>query len=222
MGDRADDVTAAVGDLGTSVLSDALDRLGLAGTMLGIAPLRRAWRMSGRAFTVRYRAARGWAAGTVGDYIDDVPPGGVVLLENGGRTDCTVWGSILTDVAVRRALAGTVIDGVCRDTNEALELDYPLFTRGVYMRTGKDRVEVAAVEEPLTIGGAQVQPGDLVVGDGDGVVVIPRREEAAVLETAREVEATEQRIREAVAEGASLREARAEFGYHTLQREARG
>ena len=94
------------------------------------------------------------------------------MLDNGGRTDCTVWGDILTAVAHQRGIAGTVIDGVSRDVRRALELGYPIYSRGRFMRTGKDRVEVAEVGGPVTIGGVQVAPGDLLVGDDDGVVAI--------------------------------------------------
>ncbi len=99
------------------------------------------------AFTVRYVTA-GSPPGTVGDYLDDVPPGGVVVLDNGGRTDCTVWGDILTAMADQRGVAGTVIDGVCRDVQRALGLVYPIYSRGRFMRTGKDRVEVSDVGRP--------------------------------------------------------------------------
>src|SRR5579863_7581801 len=96
--------------LDTTALSDALDRLGISGQCLGIKPLDHRFRMTGRAFTLLYGPA-GSPPGTVGDYIDDVPPGGVVVLDNGGRENATVWGDILTWVASRRGIAGTVIDG---------------------------------------------------------------------------------------------------------------
>ena len=81
--------------------------------------------MTGRAFTILYGPA-GTPPGTVGDYIDDVAAGSVVVLDNGGRENATVWGDILTAVAHRRGIAGTVIDGACRDTHLSLELDYPM------------------------------------------------------------------------------------------------
>jgi 4-hydroxy-4-methyl-2-oxoglutarate aldolase len=102
-------------ELPTAAISDALDSLGLAGQCLGILPLDRQIRLVGRAFTVRYRAAGTVTQGTVGDYIDDVKAGEVCVLDNGGRLDCTVWGDILTMAAHKRAVAGTVINGVCRD-----------------------------------------------------------------------------------------------------------
>jgi hypothetical protein len=98
-----------------------------------------------------------------------------------------------------------------------VELSYPVFSRGTYMRTGKDRVEMAAIEEPVSIGGHLVRPGDLVVGDSDGVAVIPAEREQQVLHRAWTIHRTEQRIRDAIAAGMSLREARAKYGYHSPQ-----
>ena len=133
----------------TATISDALDRLGRPGSMLGIAPLFDGARLCGRAFTVRYVTATS-PPGTVGDYLDDVGPGEVVVLDNGGRVDCTVWGDILTAMADNRGVAGTVIDGVCRDVQRALGLGYPIYSRGRFMRTGKDRVEVSDVGTPVS------------------------------------------------------------------------
>lgn len=203
----------------TATLSDALDRIGRPGSLLGIAPLGDGRRLAGRAYTVRYVAA-GTPPGTVGDYLDDVPPGDVVVLDNGGRTDCTVWGDILTALAHDKGVVGTVIDGVCRDVRRALDVGYPMFSRGRFMRTGKDRVEVAAVAVPVTIGGVQVRPGDLLVGDDDGVVAIAADVEEQVLAIAAEIADREERILAAALGGASLAAARAEFGYHDLQRKA--
>lgn len=114
--------------LDTPAVSDALDKLGLPGQCLGIMPLDHyATPIVGPAFTVRYVSAS-TPPGTVGDFIDDVADGDVVVIDNGGRTDCTVWGDIMTQYAGQRRIAGTVIDGVCRDVSRALGDGYPLFT----------------------------------------------------------------------------------------------
>ena len=85
------------------------------------------------------------------------------------------------------------------------------------MRTGKDRVQVEATNRPVNIGDARVTPGDILRGDADGVLVIPRVHEDAVLAAAEEIDAVEQRIRKAVSEGQTLAEARKSLGYHQLQ-----
>jgi 4-hydroxy-4-methyl-2-oxoglutarate aldolase len=202
--------------LDTTSLSDAMDRLGIVGQCLGIKPLDHRFRMTGRAFTILYGPA-GSPAGTVGDYIDDVAPSSVVVLDNGGRENATVWGDILTWVAHKRGVAGTVIDGACRDTHLARELVYPIYSRSYSMRTGKDRVQVEAMNCAVNIGDARVQPGDILRGDADGVVAIPKEREEEILSAAEEINRIEAQIRHFVNEGMTLAEARKRLGYHQLQ-----
>src|SRR5215216_544402 len=202
--------------LDTTSLSDALDRLGIAGQCLNIKPLDWTFQMTGRAYTILYGPSA-TPSGTVGDYIDEVEPGGVIVLDNGGRENATVWGDILTWVATRRGIAGTVIDGACRDTRLARELGYPIFSRSYSMRTGKDRVQVEGVNSVVNVGDARVAPGDILRGDADGVIVIPRAHEDAVLAAAEDIDAIEQKIRSAINEGKTLAAARRELGYHSLQ-----
>jgi regulator of RNase E activity RraA len=202
--------------LDTTSLSDALDRLGIAGQCLNIKPLEWTYQLTGRAYTLLYGPSAA-PSGTVGDYIDDVDAGSVIVLDNGGRENATVWGDILTWVATRRGVAGTVIDGACRDTRLARELGYPIFSRSYSMRTGKDRVQVEGVNCVVDIGDARVAPGDLMRGDADGVLVIPKAHEEAVLAAAEQIDATEQKIRAAIEEGQTLAAARRALGYHSLQ-----
>jgi len=202
--------------LDTTALSDAMDRLGIAGQCLGIKPLEHKFRLSGRAFTILYGPSAS-PSGTVGDYIDDVEPGGIVVLDNGGREDATVWGDILTWVAHERRIGGTVIDGACRDTHLAHQLAYPIFSRSYSMRTGKDRVQVEAMGGTVNIGDARCSAGDILRGDSDGVIVIPKAHETAILEAAEQIDAVENEIRRAVQQGMTLREARTQHGYHSLQ-----
>ena len=202
--------------LDTTSISDALDRLGIAGQCLNIKPLDHTFQLAGRAFTILYGPA-GSPPGTVGDYIDEVEPGSVIVLDNGGRENATVWGDILTWVAHKRGVAGTVIDGACRDTYLARELGYPIYSRSYSMRTGKDRVQVEAMHGPVNVGDARVNDGDILRGDADGVLVIPREHENAVLDAAEEIDRVEQHIRALLNEGKTLKEARQQLGYHGLQ-----
>lgn len=212
------EIVALFEGLDTPGVSDAMDKLGLPGQCMGIAPLDNYRKtVVGPAFTVKYVAAT-VPAGSVGDFIDDVPEGAVVVLDNDGRTDCTVWGDIMTQYAGVRRIAATVIDGVCRDVAKALDDGYPLFTRGRFMRTGKDRVQVDSVNTPVSIGTARVVPADIVVADANGVVVVPRGRAREVAELARSIEKVESQIREQIAAGRTLGQARAELGYHLLQR----
>ncbi|WP_130648052.1 RraA family protein [Egicoccus halophilus] len=202
---------------GTATISDALDSQGIEGCALGLMPIDRSVAMAGRAFTVRYRRISPTDPGTVGDYLDDVPAGAVVVLDNAGDESCTVWGDILTQMASRKGVAGTVIDGACRDTQRAVDLGYPLYSRVRTMRTGKDRVEVSDVQEPVSLSGVQVAPGDLIVGDCDGVVVVPQAVEAAVLDAAKRINEAEAQIESLLEQGHSIREARERAQYHKLQ-----
>ncbi len=203
--------------LSTSTVSDALDRLGIAGQCLGIKPVDVKFRLCGRAYTMRTVPAE-VVPGSVGDYIDDVPAGSVVVIDNGGRQDKTVWGDILTFLADRMGVAGTVIDGNCRDIHRCIEINYPVFSRGWSMRTGKDRVQLDDINIPVSIGDARVEPGDIMLGDADGVLVIPKEHEDKVIELAQEIDEAEEAILEAIADGLRLDEAREKFKYHQLQK----
>lgn len=202
--------------IGVTTLSDALDRLGVEGQCLGIMPFDRGMAFAGQAFTIRMVPV-GLSGGSVGDYIDEVQPGQVVVLDNNGRLDATVWGDILTLVAHGKKIAGTVIDGVCRDIGRSIELGYPIFARANTMRTRKGRVTAEAYNVTVQIAGVRVEPGDWLVGDDDGVIAIPAARVEDVLAIAAEIAAAETRIREAVLAGARLDEARKAARYHALQ-----
>jgi regulator of RNase E activity RraA len=210
------DIADKLKSLGVTTLSDALDKLGIEGQCLGIMPFDHSMAFAGPAFTIRMVPV-GLSGGSVGDYIDDVEPGQVVVLDNGGRMDVTVWGDILTMVADRRKIAATVIDGVCRDIGRSIELGYPIFARGNTMRTGKDRVTADAYNIVVQIAGVRVAPGDWLVGDGDGVISIPAARIDDVLGVAGQIVAAEESIRNAISEGSRLDKARAALRYHTLQ-----
>ena len=211
------ELVALLEGLDTPGVSDAMDKLGLHGQALGIMPLADyAKAVIGPAFTVKYVPASN-PPGTVGDFIDDVAPGDVVVIDNDGHTDCTVWGDIMTQYAGLRGIAATVIDGVCRDVGKALGDGYPMFTAGRFMRTGKDRVQVESVNTTVAIGTVRVAARDIVVADANGVVIVPRNRAREVANAARKIEEAESRIREQIAAGKTLGEARATLGYHKLQ-----
>jgi 4-hydroxy-4-methyl-2-oxoglutarate aldolase len=210
------DVRDRLARLDTPALSDALDRLGIDGQAVGIVALDRGATLTGQAYTVRM-LPRGLSGKSVGDYIDDVPAGDVVVIDNQGRLDATVWGDILTTIAARNGVEGTVIDGVCRDLRRALELDYPIYARANTMRTGKDRVAAEAYNQPIQLAGIRVEPADWIVGDADGIVIVPATRADDIVTAAEEITATEDRIRDAVADGDPLLAVRERLRYHDLQ-----
>lgn len=205
-------------DLSNAEISDALDALGLPGSAQGLAGVTGSQRILGPAFTVRFEPLDDAQPGTVGDFIDDVAPGQVIVLDNGARTDCTVWGGILSQIASEKGIAGTVINGVCRDSHEAVECGYPIFSRGVFMRTGKDRVQVDEVGGSVSLGDVRVNPGDLVSGDRDGIVVVPAARAREVLDRAVKIRNAEIEIIALTRSGMTLAQARQQIGYHALQR----
>ncbi len=124
--------------LDTTSVSDAVDKLGLGPCgLLHVRSVIPGTMICGQAFTVHYTPC-GQVAGTVGDFLDDVEPGQVVVIDNAGRDYCTVWGDIMSATAQLKKVAGTVIDGVCRDVPAIRKMAYPVFSVGCYMVTGKD------------------------------------------------------------------------------------
>jgi 4-hydroxy-4-methyl-2-oxoglutarate aldolase len=198
--------------LDAATVSDALDRLGLAGLCKAIKPLGHQYRLAARAFTVLFGPA-GIPAGSIGGYIDDVPAGSVVVLDNGGRENAAVWGDILTEVALQRNIAGTVIDGACRDINVCLEAKYPIYSRSYSMRSGRGRVQVEDLNCPVSLGHVRVETGSLLIGNSDGVLVIPVAKEDEVLSLAEDIDGSENRIRALVRGGMRLDQARKQIGY---------
>lgn len=123
----------------------------------------------------------------------------------------------MTINASQRGVGGTVIDGVCRDVPGIRKLRYPIFTRGCYMVTGKDRVQCDGVNIPVAISGVLVRSGDVVLGDESGALVIPADSAEEVYRVAEEIARKEEIIEREVRKGVSLREACAKMGYHALQ-----
>jgi len=203
--------------LPTATISDALDRIGIEGALHGLSPLSNDFHAVGPAFTIRYAPVDETGAGTVGDFLDDVPPGSVIVIDNDGRTDVTVWGGIMTEVAAHRGITGTVINGVCRDVSASLTQNYPLFSCGRFMRTGKDRVRLVAVGTEVIINDVRILPNDIICGDSDGALAVPAAYAERVAEIAERIEDTETKIVAAVKAGSTLIQARADLGYHDLQ-----
>lgn len=202
--------------LDTTCVSDALDRLGIRGGLEGVKAVNPCTVLCGQAFTVHYVPC-GLVKGTVGDFLDEVQPGQVVVIDNGGRTCCTVWGDLMSITASRNRVAGTLIDGVCRDIPTIKKLNYPVFSKGAYMVTGKDRVEVDGINVTVSVSDVVVKPGDVILGDDTGVVVVPLERAEEVLAAAKEIDAKEEIIKKHLAEGMSLKQARDMVHYHSLQ-----
>lgn len=206
--------------LSTATISDALDMMGINGGCELIRPLAPGMSLVGPAYTVAFEPVGEGEKAPAGEFIDEVEAGSVVVIANGGRTYCTVWGDLLALTAKQRGVAGTVIDGCCRDATGIIEMGYPLFSVSAYMKSGKNRVKLVAKQAPVKIVECTVKPGDMVCADDSGVIVIPSERLGETVETALRIEEMERQIIEDLSGGVSLKEARARRNYNdwALQR----
>jgi regulator of RNase E activity RraA len=191
--------------LDACLVSDALDWLGLPGSVIGLAPLS-GTRLSGRARTVltgpRDEGGRHVAAETVAT----ADRGDVVVIAAAGRQDVSCWGGILTAAALVRGVAGVVIDGAARDLDEIRSRGFPVFARTCVTRTARGRITQVAADVPVDLAGVRVAPGDLVIADGSGVVFVPAEQADAVLGIAERLQDRQARILERVQAGQPVTE----------------
>lgn len=202
--------------LRTAVVGDVLDQLGRTSQFLppSIRPLQADMTLIGRAMPVVIDDVLGEqdrAFGRLTDALDQLQPD-EVYMARGGRAPCAAWGEILTATAKVRGAAGAVIDGFHRDTSQVVAQRWPVFSRGAYGQDARVRATVVDFRTPALYGQVWVHPGDLVVGDVDGVVVIPQDCEAEVLEAAQAKLKAEGLVRSAVEQGMSSTQAFKEFG----------
>jgi len=177
-------------------LSDSLHR---GGVLQGIRPLFPGIRMLGRAVTVRTYPGD-WAKPV--QAIDVAEPGDVVVIDAGG-VGPALWGELATHSALQKGLAGVVIDGALRDSDDIISLRFPAFSRLVMPNAGEPK-GFGEIGVPVTVGGVRVDPGDWLLGDGDGVVVLPRTMATEYGNRAMDVLEKENRIREEIKEGSTL------------------
>jgi isocitrate/isopropylmalate dehydrogenase/regulator of RNase E activity RraA len=196
-------------------ISDALDAFNVEGALLNLKPLTFGQKLIGPAYTIQFSpyTTISTTFKSAANYIDDVPAESVIVVDNQARMDCTVWGNILTEVALLKHISGTIVNGAVRDANLIRETSYPLYCLGHYMRSGKNRVYKKGEQCPVIIGGVVIHPGDLIFADDDGVVVIPIRLIDEVICKAANVQKTEQKIIAAVKAGTRLEQARRDYRY---------
>jgi len=144
--------------------------------------------------------------------LDDIAPDDVVLIGAGGSARAAVWGELFSTAASVRGARGTLIDGYCRDARAIAALGYPVWCRGTLPLDVNGRLAVTAWRQSAVVGGLRVQPGDLVIADLDGVVVVPAGLVSETVEAALEKVAKESGVRDALAAGSTLRSAYDRFG----------
>ena len=181
-------------------LSDGADEVGLGLVCMdsGIIPVTSTQRMAGFARTgklVRSAAQRPYDEAQLDTFMSlgtNANEGDLIVMNMGGATDCSGWGMVLTRIAVSKGVQGTVVDGTTRDIDAINEFGYTVFARGRHPGTMRGRLDMESVNEPITCGGITVHPGDLIFGDGDGVVVIPQYHIMDVLKAAEEIVDTDE------------------------------
>jgi regulator of RNase E activity RraA len=214
MSGAADDLVGAYARLATPTIANALDDIGFAGVMGGLAQIVPGTRCLGRAVTVRQLSGeRGDFRSEdfkVGDMIEAARAGDVLVIDNAGHCVSTV-GGLATLAAETRGLAGVVVDGGVRDREEMLAHRLPVFARHMTPLTGRTLIAITAINEPGRCGGVRVRPGDVVVGDGSGVVCIPAEHAHQVAELASRYARDDELAAGELARGLSFRQAMARF-----------
>jgi regulator of RNase E activity RraA len=191
---------ARLGALDACAVSDALDRLGLPGSVPGLRSLSGA-RLAGLARTVQVGPADGGGRHIATETVEDADPGDVVVIAGGGRVDVACWGGILTAAAQLRGVAGVVVDGAVRDVDETAGAGFPVFARAATTRTARGRITQVAADDPVDFAGVRVEVGDLVIADGSGVVFVPADRAAEALTVAERISARQARVLDRVRAG---------------------
>lgn len=192
-------ITARLAGFGTAIVTDGLSRLGIGGWMSGVRPLRGEDRAAGPARTALF-GPKGTARGGVPGFyelIETMAAGEVLVIATGGTEDNVLGDNVVTWAAAH-GLAAIVTDGHVRDARDMAALSIPVFTRGVATRPPLT-VEPVALDLPIACGGATVHPGDMLIGDNDGIVVVPTGAVAALVEEVALVQGFENAMAEAIA-----------------------
>lgn len=174
----------------TTAISDVLK--GMRNLDPAIKPLKETYHIAGEAFTVKL---------PVGDNLyllkalKEAKPGDILIVDVKGDTYRAIAGDFVVGMMQTLELGGLVVDGAIRDVIDIKKLDFPVFVRGTTVSAGSKNGP-GETNGSISCGGVSVQPGDIVVGDANGVVVIPRDQAATVLEKAREKEAADEKREE--------------------------
>lgn len=181
--------------LGCATLHEAQGQTGA--MEAGVKPLDASMRLVGRAFTVDARPGDNLVLHLA---VTRAKPGDVLVVDAKGYVEAGIWGDVLTVAAMEAGVAGLVVDGSVRDAQAICDLGFPVFARALSIKGGLKN-QPGTLGGTVTCAGALVRPGDIVVGDRDGVVIVPGERLGHVLEAAREREAKEDRMKQALRAG---------------------
>jgi regulator of RNase E activity RraA len=210
----SDDVIKAAAALNTPTIANALDDVSFEGVLRGLSQVVPGTRCVGRAVTVReITGNRGDFTSDdfkVGLIIDAAKPGEILVIDNGGQCVST-FGGLATYAATLKGIGGLVVDGGVRDQEEMLQYRLPVFARHMTPLTGRTRLSVTGINEPISCGGVRVRAGDLIVADGSGVVCIPAEHASEVVELATGYAKDDAAAAAELEKGLTFREAMAKF-----------
>jgi regulator of RNase E activity RraA len=197
-------------ELATSTIGNVLDDMKISGIIQNIKPISPGFRFAGGAFTVKE------VTGVIGTYtnedfklgqvIDSAQEGHVIMIDNGGQQVST-WGGIASFAAQKRGVVGLVVDGGVRDLDEIREFNFPVFSRYVVPTSGKGRIKILSMNTVIKIDGVRVRPGDIIVGDGTGIVCIPIEVAEEVLSKAKKMDEQDKQATEEIRRGLTFTEA---------------
>jgi 4-hydroxy-4-methyl-2-oxoglutarate aldolase len=204
--------------LDTCAVSDALDSLNLNGATWGVRPQWQCSKIAGRAMTMKIKPAGlqqpTQHLGTAP--IEAAQPGDVIVIDNGGKLEFSCWGGLLALSAKLKGVSGVVIDGASRDIDEARELEFPVYARGVVPMTARGRVVQESFNQEIQFAGVQCHPGDLVLADGSGIIIIAKEKENDVVAAAEAIYAKEQEMAAGIRKGYSGLEMLEKLGYEQM------
>lgn len=197
--------------LTTPIVSDSLDTVGLRDQVMsrGLSPLVSGSRVIGRAATVSFEPGAADPDDPYGDaiaFIDSLAPGSVVVIAAQGDSRTAYWGELFTAAALGRGVVGVICDGPVRDTPKVRTQGLPVFAAGTRPIDFRDRMRVSSTGQAVVCGGVPVAPGDLVLADDDGVVVVPASSEEKALGLAVTRATRERDVLTALRAGALLRQ----------------
>ncbi len=204
-----DAVITRLAQLDACAVSDALDKLGLAGAVTGLQRLSSTRRICGRVLTVKMEKDDGRPAAArhlATTAIEMAQPGDVIVMEQRSGIDAACWGGNLSLGAKLRQVSGVVVDGPARDVDEARDYDFPVFARTATSRTARGRIVETGTNVPITVGDVTVTPGDFVVADGSAVVFIAQGDIERVLAAAEAIAARERAMVAALRAGTPIGE----------------
>lgn len=206
----ADDPVDRLRGTDTSVVSDALDDHGIPGVVDGIDAADPSFAAVGRARPVRFERARGEGSTNFPFAMLEAMGAGDILVLDGVSETVSCWGGRASELAAAAGVAGVVVDGGYRDVPEIRDGGFPVFGAAPTPRSGQGRMRVAATDAATTVRGVRVAPGDVVVADATGVVVVPADDAPAVAETAAGIAAEETELEAAIEDGATAADLRDE------------